>query len=225
MRSAPSRSAPPPRFSSGGVAAAAPAMPSDRVPNASPVAAPDAWYASPSFWKSKSGSVKKRKAVSAPWEAKPAPVAAPCCAKGIQPPFSAGAAAAAGGGLAPSLRRPIDPPATRLPKSEDVSLFRSEKRLPVLEAESELAWKAPPVIQSSPVSTPAAVYFAPVRRPIPANCVHEAGPRCSSGGEVTAPPRKPASVVSGSPPDAVGTGAAGPEVMASASIGLGLAGW
>merc|ERR1719486_938932 len=98
MRSAPSRSAPPPRFSSGGVAAAVPVMPSDRVPNASPVAAPDAWYASPSFWKSKSGSVKKRKAVSAPWEAKPAPVAAPCCAKGIQPPFSAGHQVAKVGG-------------------------------------------------------------------------------------------------------------------------------
>merc|ERR1719327_2350062 len=109
-----------PIFSAGaaaasGAAAAAAAcccgsMPCDKPPNALPVAAPDAWYACPSFWKSKFGSVKKRKAVSMPCAPKPAPVAAPCCANGIQPPrglapsatgaasadFSAGAAAAAG---------------------------------------------------------------------------------------------------------------------------------
>ena len=90
-----------PIFSAGAAAAASGAaaaacccgsMPCESPPNALPVAAPDAWYASPSFWKSKFGSVKKRKLVSRPCCIKLPPVSAPACANGIQPTFSFGGA-------------------------------------------------------------------------------------------------------------------------------------
>mmetsp|Transcript_32167 Transcript_32167/g.94816 ORF Transcript_32167/g.94816 Transcript_32167/m.94816 type:complete len:405 (-) Transcript_32167:157-1371(-) len=75
--------------------------------NLSAVALEDAWYACPSFWKSKLGSVKKRKPVSSPCAANPAPVSAPVCANGIQPTFSAGASAAGASDAAPSSMRQL----------------------------------------------------------------------------------------------------------------------
>mmetsp|Transcript_50946 Transcript_50946/g.165019 ORF Transcript_50946/g.165019 Transcript_50946/m.165019 type:complete len:281 (-) Transcript_50946:306-1148(-) len=94
---------------------------------------------------------------------------------------------------------PTVPPSLRVAKSFAVSESSAVNLFAVLTTELEEPWKAPPVIQSRPVSTPAATYLPPVTRPRPANCVHDAGAPGLSGATVTWPPRYPPSSVSGSP--------------------------